>query len=348
MTKLVLITDSHFGARGDSQIFSDYFRQFYNEIFFPKVKEEKPDAIIHLGDIFNRRKYTNHNILQQCKEYFFQPLEDLKIPVYMICGNHDIYYRNTTKIHAPGVFLKEFSFNIIDMPVEVKVGDTDLALVPWIATDNETSSIDFIKNTKALYGFGHASIMTFSMHPGFTNDSGLDPQLFKKFMRFFTGHFHTKSDNGNVFYLGCPYEITWHDANDPKGFHIFNTEKNELTFIKNNMNMFYGITYNDSEKKPELEDLPLKDRYVKVLVQNKINPNWFDQFIKKIEKLEPADVTIVDNDVLFQCSDDEETTSDIPTIIKECSEEVNLADKNGLVNLLLELYQEAMNTTGDL
>ena len=33
--KIALITDTHFGARNDSQIFTEHFMKFYDKIFFP-------------------------------------------------------------------------------------------------------------------------------------------------------------------------------------------------------------------------------------------------------------------------------------------------------------------------
>ena len=57
--KIALITDTHFGARNDSLLFLDFFRKFYENIFFPTLKERGIKEIIHLGDVVDRRKFIN-------------------------------------------------------------------------------------------------------------------------------------------------------------------------------------------------------------------------------------------------------------------------------------------------
>jgi DNA repair exonuclease SbcCD nuclease subunit len=46
------------------------------------------------------------------------------------------------------------------------------------------------------------------------------------------GHFHHKSNDGHIFYLGTPYEITWSDYGNEKGFHIFDFDKRDFEFIR--------------------------------------------------------------------------------------------------------------------
>ena len=57
--KIALITDTHWGARNDNVIFSNYFRKFYDNIFFPLLEERNIKTLIHLGDVVDRRKYIN-------------------------------------------------------------------------------------------------------------------------------------------------------------------------------------------------------------------------------------------------------------------------------------------------
>ena len=52
--KIALITDTHWGVRNDSSTFIEYYRKFYNETFFPYLKENDISTIIHLGDIVDR------------------------------------------------------------------------------------------------------------------------------------------------------------------------------------------------------------------------------------------------------------------------------------------------------
>jgi predicted phosphodiesterase len=55
--KAALITDTHWGVRGDSKQFIDYFDRFYTDVFFPYILSNDVDTIFHLGDIVDRRKF---------------------------------------------------------------------------------------------------------------------------------------------------------------------------------------------------------------------------------------------------------------------------------------------------
>jgi len=57
--KIALITDTHWGARGDSAAFAEYFNRFYYDYFFPYLSDNGITRIFHLGDIVDRRKYIN-------------------------------------------------------------------------------------------------------------------------------------------------------------------------------------------------------------------------------------------------------------------------------------------------
>ena len=38
-------------------------------------------------------------------------------------------------------------------------------------------------------------------------EDGMDIDIFDKFDKVYSGHYHTRSDNGKIYYLGNPYEM---------------------------------------------------------------------------------------------------------------------------------------------
>lgn len=353
--KIITISDTHFGARNDNQSFHDYFAKFYSEVFFPLIKEVKPCAFIHPGDIFDRRKYVNFNSLYQCIEYFFRALAETGIPSYFLIGNHDLYFRDSYQVSSKQLLGNpEFkNFYVIDSPQNVLIGGHEIAMVPWITPSNSEASLKFISETKALVGFGHMEIKGFAMYKGMINENfGLSANLFGKFRRFFSGHFHHRSNNGNIYYLGTPYEITWQDYDDPRGIHVFDLDSDELTFVENPHKMFHKLFYNDADKTPEevLSEVGnYRDRYVKVIVECKTNEALFEAYLKRFEKNPPADLQTVENDIIVHdLSEQTIDMSDTLTIIRETVQKTETAiNKVALEDYLVNLYHEAQARTSD-
>ena len=107
--KVALITDTHFGIRKGNQVFHDYFKRFYEEVFFPTLDERGIDTVINLGDVFDVRKGIDYWSLNWAKETFFNPLRARNIDTHIIVGNHDIFYKQSLSINAPGLNLQEYS-----------------------------------------------------------------------------------------------------------------------------------------------------------------------------------------------------------------------------------------------
>ena len=350
MTKIALITDTHFGARNDSQVFSDSMKTFYEDIFFPCLKENNIKECIHLGDVFDRRKYINYKSLYDSRQFFFDPLAKNNINVLMIAGNHDVFYKTTNEVNSVSLLLNEYSnIKTFDSPIEItKFNSGSFLLLPWICKENYDESMEAIKTTTSSIMFGHLEIDGFEAHPGYIHDGGFNKNIFNKFDMAFSGHFHHKSDNGTIYYLGNPYELTWQDYKDQRGFHIFDTETRELEFIKNPNRMYYKYLYDDTKLK--IEDLDqidfnqYKNKYIKVVVQEKINPYLFDMVMDKIYKAGTFDITVVEN--FIDVAGDEEIideAQDTVTILSNYIEQLNTnVDKKNLDSLIKTLYNEAL------
>jgi DNA repair exonuclease SbcCD nuclease subunit len=351
--KAAIITDQHFGARNDSVHFLDYYEKFYNETFFPTINSAGINTVLILGDTFDRRKYVNFYSLKRTKEMFFNKLFDLGIDVHMLAGNHDTYFKNTNDVNSVDLLLKEYgNINVIDTPSEIYVGPHKICMMPWICPENYEQSMAMLKDTNAEICMGHFEIAGFAMHRGMPSEEGLNRELFRKFSHTFSGHYHHKSNANDIYYLGNPYELTWQDYNDERGFHIFDFETKELDFIKNPNIMFHRIVYDD--KTESIKDIMAKDvskytnTYVKVVAVNKTNPYLFDQLMNKLYMVNPLDITIVEDalDLTEGVEDDRiDEAEDTITIINKYVDALENSgiDNTKLKNMLKELYVEALN-----
>lgn len=348
--KVALITDTHYGARGDSVAFSNFFARFYQEVFFPYIDKHKIDTVIHLGDVFDRRKYINFASLQTCKDYFFEPLAIRNIDTHIIAGNHDTFYKNTNEINSPDLLLGEYkNIHAYSEPIEVTFDGTSILLMPWICSGNYKEAMYAMEQTKSQLLFGHFEISGFEMYKGSVNDGGFETGLFSKFDMVLSGHFHHKSSRQNIHYLGTPYEITWSDYDDQKGFHVFDTDTRELTFVPNPLRIFHKIFYNDIDK--TLDEVvnqdfsEYRDSIVKVVVKNKTNPLWFDFFIEKLEQNGIHDMQVVEDHLNLNLDDDNDIINeaeDTITILNKYVAQLDLdVDRNKIENLLRSLYNEA-------
>jgi len=352
--KIALITDTHFGARSDSQIFLDYFSKFYENIFFPYLAKNNIKTCIHLGDVVDRRKFINFKTLNYLRNNFFNKLWNMQIDTHIIIGNHDVYFKNTNKVNSMvelfSTITGEIEPWIYESPREVVFDDTKILMMPWINNSNYNECIEFINETDAQIMLGHFEISGFEMHQGLWCDSGMDSKIFNKFDMVLSGHFHHKSTNGNISYLGNPYEINWGDYNDTRGFHILDTETRELEFIPNTFKMFHKIYYNDNNK--TFEDFKKADyskyegSFVKIIVTEKNNPYWFDVMIDALYKANVVDVSIVENiDLEFEDDDMINEAEDTLTILSKYVETLNIKNnKKELDVLLRNLYNEALDT----
>ena len=346
--KVAIITDQHFGARNDSIQCLDYYENFYNNIFFPKLKEEDISHILILGDTFDRRKFINFNTLARAKKMFFDVAYNNGILITMIAGNHDTYYKNTNDVNSPELTLSEYSnIVIVTRPETVKVHGTPVCFLPWICADNYTDSMNEIKNTKADLCMGHLEISGFAMYRGVESHDGLSKESFEKFDMVFSGHYHHRSDDGHIYYLGNPYELTWQDYKDPRGFHIFDLNSRKLEFVQNTYSLFERFEYDDTVFDPDGIDTSFAtDKYVKIIVVNKTDYYKFDKFITRVYTKNPLEVKIVENFSEFTEGQVDETINleDTSSVLSNYIESVETeVDKERVKSFMKALYTEALN-----
>lgn len=346
--KVAIITDQHFGARNDSIAFLDFYQKFYDDTFFPCLDAAGINNLLILGDTFDRRKYVNFYALDRAKKMFFDKLEERGIRVHMLAGNHDTYYKNTNDVNSPDLLLREYNnIDVIDSPETIIIDGTSICMMPWICPDNYQASIDEMKNTKAEICMGHFEIAGFAMHRGMESHDGLSKETFDKFDMVFSGHYHHRSDDGHIYYLGNPYELTWQDFKDTRGFHLFDLSRRKLEFISNPNTMFERIEYDDREQEPiDLDSVDLNGKYVKLVVVNKTDYYKFDKFIQKLYNKSCHEIKIIEDFSEFQDGeiDEEINLEDTVSVLSNYVDSIETdVDKEQIKTFMRTLYTEAVN-----
>lgn len=341
--KIAIICDTHFGARNDNELFLDHFLNFFENQFFPYVRENNIDTIIHLGDFFDRRKYVNVNTLNQVRKRFLSQIEGLKF--HCILGNHDTYFRSTNEVNS----LKEIlgdrypSFILHEEPATLDLAGLSVALVPWINKKNREEFLSFVKTCKASILMGHFEINGYEVIPGLKFRDGLDARLFRRFDAVYSGHFHAKQSKENIHYFGTPYQITFSDATLKKGFHVLDTETGEFEFIENKDRMFHVFVYDENE---ELDKDEFRNKYVKIMVDRRFGRSnkGFDVLIDELNSLPVANLTVVElEDEKEENEEKIDLQKDTLTIISEEIDRMGINNPEKLKRIINELYVESLN-----
>jgi len=266
------------------------------------------------------------------------------ITVHTIVGNHDIYYKNTNDVNAIDLLLREYdNIPIYQETTSIMVGNCNITLVPWINSDNREMSEALIKKSRSPICMGHLELNGFRATPGHMMEHGMDCGIFKKFKKTFSGHYHCRSQQDNIYYLGNPYEMFWNDVNDVnRGFHLFDTETLEHIPVNNPYRLHHIVYYNDNDH--QLFDArELENKIVKIVVRHKSDQVQFEKFIDKVYNANVAELKIVENFALhdaaeFEAFESEDTLSILNRYIEEAEIDI---DKSRVQKFLQEVYQEA-------
>jgi hypothetical protein len=341
--KVAIITDQHFGARKNSKLFHDYFLKFYNNVFFPTIEKEGITTVIDMGDTFDSRKGIDFSALSWAKNNYYDRLQEMGVKVHTIVGNHTAYYKNTNQVNAVDLLLREYdNVTVYSEPTEVMLDQLPTLFIPWINQENEEKTFKLIQNTTCPCAMGHLELQGFRVNNQIVMEHGLESKLFDKFKLVFSGHYHTRSNNGTIYYLGNPYEMFWSDVNDTRGFHIFDTETLEKTPVNNPFRLFYNIYYEDTDYQT-FDSREYENKIVKVIVRKKTDTKKFEKFVDKLYASGISELKVIENFMIqesedFELFESEDTLSILNRYIEEA--EIKL-DKSIVQKMIYEIYQEA-------
>jgi DNA repair exonuclease SbcCD nuclease subunit len=352
--KVALINDNHCGVRNDHPALLENFKKSCKWVF-DILEQQKVKRCLHLGDLYDRRKYINFATAKTAREHFLEPLERHHIKTDILAGNHDEMYKNTDDISSLQEMIgtRYKNITIHTRPRLINIDGLDIQLIPWINEENKLESFNAIKTTKAQVIMGHFEINGFEQYRGHLASDGINSNIFSRFDLVFSGHYHHQSASGPIYYLGALGEYIWSDCNDPRGFHIFDTDTREAVFYQNELTMFRMIEYDDV-KHPDMQDRINKmdfsvftNNFVKVVCVNRTNGYAFDMLLDNIYKANPVDISVVESlttVVEKDFNDDVDQTEDTPTILNKYIDGLQLpVDNTKMKTFMRNVYDEALS-----
>ena len=339
MIKIVHLADTHIR----NLKYHDEYREVFNKIF-STIREEKPDYIVHCGDIAHTKNQISPEFVEMCS-WFLKELADVA-PTYIILGNHDTNLKNDTRqdsispivsaLNHPNLILWKYSG-------ERLIGDKlTFNVMSLIDEDKWVKPSDPNRINIALY---HGAIAGVSTDIGYTMEhSDHDVSIFEGHDYAMTGDIHKTNQivdtEGRVRYPGSTVQQN-HGETDDKGFLIWEIED------KNNFNVrhiciphprpFVTITLDQNGKFDE--NLQIKpDARIRVICENNIPLNDIRKTIDIIKiKFLPESVSF-----LNKATDRIDISDTIKKIDTEDLRNIQTQEK------LLREYLKDFNPSGDV
>jgi DNA repair exonuclease SbcCD nuclease subunit len=343
--KFAVIGDIHFGVRGNShQILKAQKKWFLEELM---EKTEGVSELVFLGDIFDSRNSLSPVVMKNARE-IFQVLCRNFSKVHVILGNHDIFYRNTKDIHTLDI-LRDQGALIYEDHEEVEIGGKNCLMLPWIANKAELLEVSktLVKN-KYDYAFGHLEVNEFQKVRGVFEKEGMSTDLFSNVGRVYSGHFHLKDIKKNINYVGTPYELTWNDYKDEKGFWIVDTENDSETFVASETTPKHLKIHTKKINIKKIDRELVENNILKLIFNDETEVEKIN-FIEKINSLEPFSLTVDDGEnPMFANDEGADIEADIKDTLTFLNDYVQMIEvpenlnKKILMNKLEEIHKECL------
>ncbi len=314
--KGVIATDHHFGLNKNNIGRLEDSEACIDWIIEECIKSGNTDVFFFLGDLFHDRfelnvltiEYAQRAIKKLCKAF-----KD----VYLLVGNHDVYYNKNNQLTSTLVLTKKKNLHIIRKePKMVVVDGQEILLCPWNTRPEEGKKYDMV--------MGHFEMNGIRQPSGFSSGCSYDAEdISKSSELIFTGHYHINEtyeyENSILHSVGSPYQHNWSDSGLDKGIYLMDFETKKYDFLKNDKSpKFVKESYetlvvkNDEEIEKTLAEH--KNDFLKIEVDGDFVHDELFTLINKAEKIMDKGIGVEYSDIVnVDTSKMEESTKDLAT-----------------------------------
>lgn len=334
------ISDIHIGVHQNSQLWLDICDDWGDWLVSELTKQGIRDIII-CGDLFHYRDEIAVNTIHHVTD-FLHKFDNFNI--IMLVGNHDAYYKDRSDVNSMSILSGWGNICVVDKEVYThQHGDNRLAFAPWGITADQIPECDIL--------FGHFEIENFNLSQHFVCKHGIKSRdLLSKTDMVITGHFHTREQrkykNGEIIYLGNPFQMDFGDAGQTKGYYILDIDSKRYEFKQNKKSPTHeklslsGLVEHGDVDKFIINRI--KNNIVRFIVDRNISPDEIEQLLRLLSSYKPLTLT-TDYNINFDRFGLEEDDTDLSGISIESAidEFVNLLDidnKQKVIQYTTNLY----------
>lgn len=231
LMKSIVFSDLHLGRRNSSEAHNTDCLN-YIEWLVDQAKANDVDHIIFMGDWFETRSSLNIHTLNY-GWWAMQKLASLNLPIYLIVGNHDCYYKSSRSIHSLIQYQEFANVTLIEEGATVvpEIGEKGVLMVPYLFHEEYEPLKDYLKYEHPAW-FGHFEFQGFVITgQNHKMASGPNPAEYDG-PTIFSGHFHKRQKMGNIQYIGNTFPMDYSDAGDnARGCMIYDHSTNDYHFI---------------------------------------------------------------------------------------------------------------------
>lgn len=342
--RVAIITDLHWGVRNNAQFFLDHQEDFYYNFFLPYLEKEGITSVWMLGDFFENRKLISTKILNKV-DSFLKELERRGLECVFLIGNHDVAYKNTNVVNSLTPTTRAFkNIRVIDEFEVIDFDGLSVGFISWISPEIRERSEKWIQTVNARVLCGHFEINSFEVVKGVVCSKGFCPEMFDRFDKVFSGHFHIRATNGIVQYIGNPFQTNWGEYGYPKGFAVFDTKTLDLTFVDNPKTAYEILKYSDDVAIEDLDFSQYDNKILRLMVSDCKDRKKLETITDYLNSRAHYVEVIEDKDVVVGPSLEVVPTDTIHLIsqyLDSCKIGGHINRKQ-LDDIVLDIYQESL------
>lgn len=264
---------------------------------FATARSNKISNILFGGDLFHDRQKIEIYTYQKTFEVFQRNLDGGDFKVYLVLGNHDLWFNEKTSISSVVPFSSLPGVEIIFNPCRKIIDGSTWDFIPF--THNPIAALEFLKSQEGSpqYALGHLAVDGAVLHGSHTADVAIEhdgdmvsisPALFNSYDYVFLGHYHKEQRIGsNLEYVGSPLELSFGECFQEKHLIIFDAEKNTRQYVKNDFSPKHLVIRAEDVDKYDLEG-----NFVRIKIEDMSSTDLMSMRKEIIEKNSLASLEI--------------------------------------------------------